>query len=107
MSRPAKKRDFRRIVVDAATYQWRFDRELTVVADLDSGNRGQRLNVTFGWVDWCEPEYQKAKPFAPHVVTPAFVRSAIQYALTVGWRPQQTGQPFIVTHREGVFERKS
>jgi len=104
MARPAKKRDFRKIVVDNTPYQWRFDGVLTVYSDSNSSNRGQKLIVDWGWVDWCEPEYRNAAAFDPHVVTPAFVRSAIQYALSIGWHPATLGQPFLITHAQGEFQ---
>ena len=103
MARPTKKREFRRIVVDDSPFQWCFDGVLTVYADSNTSRRGQKLIIDWGWVDWCEPEYQNTRPFDPHVVTPAFVRSAIQYALTAGWIPAVAGQPFVIAYADGEF----
>ncbi len=104
MARPKKKRGFRPIVVDDLTYQWQFDGVLTVYGDNEKSSRGQALVVSWGWVDWLEPEYQYAISFDPHIVTPSFVRPAIQFALTAGWRPYASGKPFRITCRQGQFE---
>lgn len=103
MARPEKTRGFRRIIVDSIAYQWRFDGVLTVYADADSGDRGQKLVVDWGWIDWCEPEYQNRPPFGPRVVKPSFVRSAIQYAFSAGWVPEAAGQPFVIAYADGEF----
>ena len=62
MARPKKKRDFRKIVVDQYSYQWRFHHGssnglLEVFADDQSTARGQRLTAKWGWEDWLEPEF--------------------------------------------------
>lgn len=104
MALPTKKRDFRPIVVDNVKYQWRFNGVLTVFADSPSSKRGQKLIADWGWMDWLEPEYKDAVPFDPHVVTPSFVRSAIQYAVSVGWQPSEPGVAFHISYAENQFQ---
>ncbi|QDU42647.1 hypothetical protein Mal52_11140 [Symmachiella dynata] len=104
MARPAKKRRFRSIVVDDVKYQWQFEGVLVVYSDSESSRRGQALVADWGWVDWLEPEYRDALPFDPHIVTPSFVRSAIQFAVTAGWQSHESGIPFRITYRQDQFE---
>lgn len=108
MARPKKKREFRKIVVDQHSYQWRFnygrsDGLLEILADDHSSARGQRLTVEWGWVDWFEPEYQSAPPFDPHIVTPRFVQMAIQFAVNAGWQPRAAGADFALTYKGNEF----
>lgn len=89
----------RPITVDGRRFGWRFDGGLVV---LPEGRSGPQLCVEWGWRDWLE--HEGAGP-EPAVVTPRFVAEAIGVALSVGWRPEVAGPPFLLRYGNGQFER--
>lgn len=111
MKRP---RGFRLITVGGQALFWQFrpgprPSELVVVAG------GGRLVVRLA--DWQDPwlsisdvherdgvlSFGTTSPNEPAVVGPAFVRSAIDWALARGWRPLARAPDLLVVFRGGEF----
>lgn len=85
MSLPQKKRGFRKIVVDGREFSWRFKRKIQICP---ASNKDNKLVVDFGWYDgWLYLNDRANTPpdYEPKVVTPEFVRKAIEFALAQGW----------------------
>ncbi|MEU9013355.1 hypothetical protein AB0D12_27065 [Streptomyces sp. NPDC048479] len=93
----------RRIAVDGITYRWRIRRKpsymqglcwtpLVYAVELASSDRpGATLVITTGQAhpgNWLGIE---AEP-----VRPAHVAASIKEALAQGWRPAETGSPFLL-----------
>jgi hypothetical protein len=99
-----KKKGYRRIVVADRPFKWRFAKHIVVVPDGLSGR--QVLDVDFGWFDgWLYMNDRSNRPpeFSPTVATPAFVASAIDFALKNGWSTDVRGGRFVLkyTQEEG------
>jgi hypothetical protein len=94
-----KNKGYRGIVVANRRFKWRFAERITVVPDGLSGR--QVLEVDFGWFDeWLYARDDPNRPpeFSPSVATPAFVASAIDFALRNGWNTDVQGGRFLVTY---------
>jgi hypothetical protein len=93
-----KDKGYRGIVVANRRFNWRFAERIVVVPDGLSGR--QVLEVDFGWFDeWLHVNDANRPPaFSPSVATPAFVASAIEFALRNGWSTDIRGGRFLVTY---------
>ncbi|MEO1049913.1 MAG: hypothetical protein AAFX87_04790 [Bacteroidota bacterium] len=106
MTKPKKKRGFRKIVVDGIQYNWRLDNEVVILPDEISCSR---LTVDFGFYDpWLYVNDKENEPeaFEPRLVTPKFIEACIRFALSVGWLKGGENQLLEIVYRKGVFERK-
>jgi hypothetical protein len=94
-----RTKGFRGIAVDGRPFRWRFAKVITVVPDGVSGR--QVLEVDFGWFDiWLHANDRAGvRPVrAPPIATPAFVASAIHFALQNGWSTESRGGRFRIEH---------
>jgi hypothetical protein len=85
VSLPKKKRGFRKIVIDGNLFNWRFNFQIEVCPVTCKDNR---LIVDFGWYDsWLYLNDKLSIPpeYDPKVVTPSFVRKAVEFALVHKW----------------------
>lgn len=112
MTRPRKRRGYRRINVDGREYWWRlqpgYDSSELRVSGTDSS--GQRLVVELK--DWRDPwlnlsgfeerdgmlQLWTSARNSPGVITPAFVAPLIQRALAEGWSPERRLPTFRLEH---------
>jgi hypothetical protein len=97
-----KNKGYRGIVVTNRRFKWRFANRIVVVPDGLSGR--QVLEVDFGWFDgWLYTNDRPNRPaeLCPRVATPAFVASAIDFALRNGWNTDARGGRFLVTYVAG------
>lgn len=103
VTRPNKKRSFRRIVVDGRAYQWSFHGVLCVVICATTSARGQRLFVDWGWMDHLDADYDASKQTGPQVIKPDFVRRAIEAGRELGWSPELPGTDFQMSFEGNRF----
>jgi hypothetical protein len=85
MALPQKKRGFRKIVIDDKAFNWRFNSQLEVCPAACKDNK---VIVDFGWFDsWLYVNDKSGIPpkYDPKIVTPSFVRKAIEFALVHDW----------------------
>lgn len=64
---------------------WKFEGIIIIILE---DNKNIRLEIDIGWFDkWLYVKEPNGKPadFSPEKVTPAFVKSAILFALKAGW----------------------
>ena len=97
-----KGKGYRRIVVGGRRFKWRFADRIVVVPDGLAGR--QVLDMDFGWFDsWLYTIAPTKTPtaFSPRMVTPAFVASAIKFALQNGWNTDVRGGRFLLKYSEG------
>ena len=90
-----RNKGYRRIVVADRSFKWRFSDRVVVVPEGLSGR--QVLEVDFGWFDtWLHVKdpARAPPPFSPKVASPAFVASAIEFALQNGWNTDVRGGRF-------------
>jgi hypothetical protein len=84
MALPNNKRGFRKIIVDSQPFSWRFSSGLIDIRP--ASYKGNKLLVDFGW--WDPFAYFGADtvppPFEPKVVTPVFVKQAIEFGIASG-----------------------
>jgi len=101
-----KGKGYRRIVVGGRRFKWRFADRIVVVPDGLAGRRV--LDIDFGWFDcWLYTNYPTEKPpaFSPQAATPAFVSSAIEFALKSGWDTDVRGGRFMLKYSaDGGFQ---
>ena len=94
-----KNKGYRSITVANRRFKWRFADRVIVVPEGLSGR--QVLEVDFGWFDhWLYANDRAAMPpeFSPKVATPAFVASAIEFALGNGWSTDVRGGRFLLKY---------
>jgi len=94
-----KGKGYRRIVVGGRRFKWRFEDRIVVVPDGLAGRRV--LDIDFGWFDcWLYVNDPTERPpeFSPQVATPAFVSSAIEFALKNGWNTDVRGGRFMLKY---------
>ncbi|MGE0326731.1 MAG: hypothetical protein AB7K71_29275 [Polyangiaceae bacterium] len=112
MTRPSKRRGYRRITVDGREYWWRlqpgYDSSELRVSGSDSA--GQRLVVKLK--DWRDPwlnlsgfeerdgklQLWTSARNSPAIISPAFVAPLIQRALAEGWTPERRLPTFRLEH---------
>lgn len=84
MSLSKNKKGFRKIVIDNKEFNWRFKSMIQVCPSFCKDNR---LFIDFAWFDHWLYVNGKQKPadYSPEVVTPAFVREAIEFAIQNHW----------------------
>ena len=63
----------------------------------------RRLVVDWGWKDWIETPGE-AEGNEPAIVTPKFVREAIQNAVRLGWQPRKKGPRFFIKYKDDSFK---
>jgi hypothetical protein len=103
MAVPQKKRGFRKIVVNGQAFNWRLKTQIEV---RPVGCRDNRLEVDFGFYDiWLYFGHMWDAPpaFEPAVVTPAFVSSAIQFALANNWDTLQKTSVTKLSYKNHQF----
>jgi hypothetical protein len=86
------RKGFRKLIVDGASFHWRFDGALVVVPE---GRSSPTLVVEWGPSELLESASAECEPTtADHgfVVTPGFVSKAIRSAFTLGWTPDTNRQ---------------
>jgi hypothetical protein len=94
-----KNKGYRAITVGTRRFRWRFDERVIVVPESLSGR--QVLEVDFGWFDsWLYANNRANMPpeFTPQIATPAFVASAIAFALGNGWSTDVRGGRFLLKY---------
>jgi hypothetical protein len=85
MALPQKKRGFRKIIIDDKVFNWRFNSQIEVCPAICKDNK---VIVDFGWFDsWLYINDKSGFPpeYDPKIVTPSFVRKAIEFALVHNW----------------------
>lgn len=85
MALPQKKRGFRKIVIDEKVFNWRFNSQLEICP---AAYKDNKVIVDFGWFDsWLYVNDKSGIPskYDPKIVTPSFVRKAIEFALVHDW----------------------
>jgi hypothetical protein len=97
MAMPKKRRGWRTIHIDGHEYHWRFDGTLDVLAT----PQGQRLRVW--WPQAEERPFLVTAPSEPFVITPAFVRQTVLFALHSNWNPSLKGGIFAVEYKHPDF----
>ena len=103
MSLPQKKRGFRKIVLDGKVFNWRFNAQIEVCP---ASCKANRLIVDFGWVDpflYMNEPLPSAPDHDPKIVTPAFIRKAIEFALRHNWDITEKTLLTKVIYRENQF----
>lgn len=103
MAVPQKKRGFRKLVIANQTFNWRFNSLAEVCPAACNDNK---LMVDIGWLDpWLYRNDPSTVPINndPKIVTPFFVRQAIDFALSQHWDiTAKTGLTKIV-YRDSQF----
>lgn len=105
MALPKNKRGFRKITVEGQNFHWR----LADVIDIRSGSqKDNKLRVDFGWYNkWLylnDDEENTPPDYEPEVVTPAFVREAILFAIACEWDSLKRVGLMQLKYRNGKFE---
>jgi hypothetical protein len=103
MSLPTNKRGFRKIVIDGKEFNWRFKSMIQVCPAFCRDNK---LCIDFGWFDHWLYVNGKEKPtdYDPEVVTPAFVREAIEFALKHHWNIEKKTGGINLLYRDKQFK---
>jgi hypothetical protein len=104
MSLPQKKRGFRKIVVDGKEFNWRFKSQIEVCPATYKSNK---LLVDFGWFDswlYLNVKHNAPPDYDPEVVTPAFIRKVIAFALAHKWGTEEKTGITKVRYRDGQFD---
>ena len=100
-----KKLRFRRITIDGVVYRWQFSggEMQGVISIYGPLSSGRNLKIrSQDWFDmWLSYPFHRWR--ASHIVTPALVRQAIEFALSRGWEPNSRGKPFILEYGAGEF----
>jgi len=101
---PKKKKGFRKIIIGNETYNWRFSDSIEIRPEQDQSNR---LEIDLGsfdpWLYVNDPE-NKPEEVAPRVVTPAFIRQAIENAIRLGWTIEAKNTLLKLNYRKGLFK---
>lgn len=103
MSLPKKKRGFRKISVEGNEFNWRFNSHIEVCPVARKNNK---LIVDFGWFDpflYVNDRLNSPTTYTPQIVTPAFVRKAIEFALKHNWDITEKTAVTKVVYRDNVF----
>ncbi|BDD04590.1 hypothetical protein [Aureibacter tunicatorum] len=103
MSRPTKKKNFRKIVIGKDVFLWKFD-EIIIIYPIE--NKNNCLKVEFGWHDrWLHINDQENMPnkHDPKVVTPSFVKEAIKAAFDLKWDFRAKASIFLMKYDDGKF----
>ena len=103
MSLPQKKRGFRKIVIDGKEFNWRFISQIEVCP---ASYKANKLIVDFGWFDsllYMNDKLTSPPDYDPKIVTPSFIRKAIEFALRHNW--DITGKTGVtkVIYRDNQF----
>jgi len=98
MALPQKKRGFRKIVINDKAFNWRMNYISSLVEVRPAFNKDNKLSIDFGW--WSRWLYindaKSIRPpaYEPEVITPGFVKKAIEFALSQNWNID--GKPGII-----------
>ena len=99
-----KTSGYRTITVEEQRFKWQFQGVILIFLEELPGR--QTLEIDFGWFDrWpyvLDPENMPPEAELNHV-TPAFVASAITFALNHGWNPNKRGGKFLLNYKGGTF----
>ncbi len=107
MARPKKRQGWSTIEVDGVIYSWCFNWRGNSVLQIEAENvpGARRLVVDWGWKDWSEPLLPgETEGNEPAIVTPKFVREAIQNAIRLGWQPEEKGLRFFIEYKDSSFK---
>nr|WP_294939413.1 hypothetical protein [uncultured Flavobacterium sp.] len=100
---PKKKSGFRKIEIDGVAYHWRFS-EIIQIRPLE--NPYNNLEVAFGYFDpWLYSNDKENTPadFEPKIITPGFIKSAIQNAIQLGWDNNVQRGNLKLNYANGTF----
>lgn len=103
MAKPNKKRGFRKITINGIEFTWRFSGKIDIRPETKVNNQ---LIVDFGWYDeWLFIHDAKNAPpsFEPKVVTPAFVKECILFAITNSWDIEKKVGKTEIFYRDKIF----
>jgi len=103
MSIPQKQRGFRKIVVDGKAFSWRLNARIEVCP---ASCKGNKLVVDFGWFDpflYMNDKSAAPPDYDPRIVTPSFVRKAIEFALSHNWDIAAKTGITKVSYRDNQF----
>lgn len=103
MSLPQKKRGFRKIVIDGKEFNWRSNALIEVCPVSSKANK---LIVDIGWVDpFLHMNEKSASPLDndPRIVSPSFIRKAIEFALIHNWDITEKTRLTKVIYRDNQF----
>ena len=107
MPLPQKKRGFRKIVVDSVEFNWRLNYNIENNIEVcPSAHRDNKLIVDIGWYDaWLYVDSRTVKPpaYEPKIVTPAFIRTVIEFALANSWDIANRTLTTKINYRDNKF----
>jgi hypothetical protein len=103
MSLPTNKRGFRKIVIDDKEFNWRFKSMIEVRPAFCEDNE---LFIDFEWFNhWLYVNgTEKPADYDPEVVTPTFVREAIEFALKHHWNIEKKTGGINLLYRDKRFK---
>ncbi len=104
MSLPQKKRGFRKIVIDGKEFNWRFNALIEVCP---ASNKANKLIVDIGWVDpflHMNEKLTSTLDYDPGIISPAFIRKAIEFALIHNWDITEKTRLTKVIYRDNQFD---
>lgn len=99
-----RKRGFRKIVVDGKEFSWRFNSQLEICP---ASNKANKLLVDFGWFDpflYLNDKIATPSDYDPRIVTPAFVRKVIEFALSHNWDKEGKIEVTKIRYRNNQFD---
>jgi hypothetical protein len=122
MARPAKKRGFRPIKVANRSYRWKLTPGVSESLIHVTGAERKYPHLIVHLPDWRDPWHnltgfhQEGTSLIlhtsahndPSIITPAFVRAAILYAISNGWDTDSaTAKPMQIRYSNGGFSAES